>query len=176
MHATLVFLFAERESKVRYKRSILGWFWSFANPLVTVLVYGFIFGVIYGAQAPITDNDRAENFGIYLFTGLIVWSLFTAVVNGSMGWLLSVSDLRKKIYFPTETALLGGALSAGLQTGLEAIVLLIVMGFLANLSWTIIFLPLAVILSLLLGLGIGFSASILKSLRVNVGRWVVEGP
>ena len=159
-YASLVYLFAERESKARYKRSILGWFWSFANPLMTVLVYGFVFGVVYGAEAPETANGRAENFGVYLFTGLIVWSLFASVVNGSMGSLNSVSDLRKKVYFPTESALLGGALSSAMQTGLEAIVLVLIMAFLSNLSWTLVFIFIAIILTLLFGLGVGFIVSV----------------
>ena len=107
----LIYNFAQRELKARYKRSLLGWFWSFANPLATVAVYTFAFGRVFGAQAPETSNGNAENFGLFLFTGLIVWSLFIGVVNGCMGWLQSVSELRKKIYFPTETALLGGAAS-----------------------------------------------------------------
>ena len=161
--ASLIYHFAERESKARYKRSVLGWFWSFMNPLTTVLVYGFVFGVVYGAEAPSTANGNAENFGVYLFTGLIVWSLFTGVVNGSMGWLIGVSDLRKKIYFPTETALLGGAAANSVQTLLEAVVLVVIMAVMANLSWTAVCLPLALVLSLLFGLGIGFIVSVFNA-------------
>lgn len=161
--ASLIYHFAERESKARYKRSLLGWFWSFMNPLTTVLVYTFVFGVVYGAQAPLTSNGNAENFGLYLFSGLVVWSLFTGVVNGSMGWLIGVSDLRKKIYFPTETALLGGAAANAVQTLLEAIVLLVIMGALLNLSWTAIFLPVALVFALMFGLGLGFIAAVLNA-------------
>lgn len=161
--ASLIYHFAERESKARYKRSLLGWFWSFMNPLSTVLVYGFVFGVVYGAQAPPTENGNAENFGLYLFTGLIVWSVFTGVVNGSMGWLISVSDLRKKIYFPTETALLGGAAANAVQTLLEATVLITIMVVLANISWTVVFLFVALTLSMLFGLGIGFIVSVFNA-------------
>jgi ABC-type polysaccharide/polyol phosphate export permease len=161
--ATLIYHFAERESKARYKRSLLGWFWSFMNPLTTVIVYSFVFGIVYGAKAPLTDNGNAENFGLYLFTGLIVWSLFTGVVNGSMGWLTSVSDLRKKIYFPTETALLGGAAANAVQTGLEALVLIAIMGVAANLSWTLIFLPVAITMSLFFALGLGFIAAVFNA-------------
>ncbi|MEM9521144.1 MAG: ABC transporter permease [Actinomycetota bacterium] len=160
---TLILNFAERESKARYKRSLLGWFWSFANPLTTVAVYSFAFGTVFGAQAPTTDNGNAENFGLFLFTGLIVWSLFTGVLNGCMGWLLGVSDLRKKIYFPTETALLGGALSNAIQTCLEAVVLLLIMVALVNISWTAIFLPIALLLAMGFGLGIGFVTSVLNT-------------
>ena len=133
------------------------------NPLTTVIVYSFVFGIVYGAKAPLTDNGNAENFGLYLFTGLIVWSLFTGVVNGSMGWLTSISDLRKKIYFPTETALLGGAAANAVQTGLEALVLIAIMGVAANLSWTLIFLPVAITMSLFFALGLGFIAAVFNA-------------
>jgi ABC-type polysaccharide/polyol phosphate export permease len=158
--ANLIYHFAERESKARYKRSLLGWFWSIMKPLSTVIVYSFVFGMVYGAKAPLTDNGNGENFGLYLFTGLVVWSLFTGVITGSMSWLSSVSDLRKKIYFPTETALLGGAAADTVQTGLEVVVLTTIMIFVANISWTLIFLPIAVLMALFFGLGLGFIAAV----------------
>lgn len=160
---TLIYHFAERESKSRYKRSLLGWFWSFLNPLVTVGVYWFVFGTIYEAEPPDTSNDNAENFGLYLFTGLIIWSLFTGLVHGSMEWLSSVSDLRKKIYFPTETALLGGAASNLVQTMLEVAVLVTIMTVLSNIGWTLVFLPVAMALALGFGLGLGFIVSVLNT-------------
>lgn len=161
--ATLIYHFAEREAKSRYKRSVLGWFWSFLNPLVTVAVYWFIFGAVYRAVPPDTANGNAENFGLYLFTGLIIWTLFTGLVDGSMEWLSSVSDLRKKIYFPTETALLGGAASNLLQTALEVAVLVVIMAALSNISWTLVFLPVAMAPALGFGLGLGFIASVLNA-------------
>ena len=159
----LIYHFAERESKTRYKRSVLGWFWSFMNPLVTVAVYWFIFGAVYRAAPPETANGNAENFGIYLFTGLVIWTLFTGLVEGSMEWLNSVSDLRKKIYFPTETALLGGAASNLVQTCLEVTVLVVIMAALSNVGWTLVFLPVAMALALGFGLGLGFIVSVLNT-------------
>ena len=160
---TLIYHFAERESKVRYKRSVIGWSWSVINPLVTVAVYWFVFGLVYRAVPPDTNNNNAENFGLYLFTGLIIWTLFTGLVNGSMVWLSSISDLRKKIYFPTETALLGGAASNLVQSGLEVLVLVVIMAALSNLGWTVIFLPLAMLFALGFGLGLGFIVSVLNA-------------
>lgn len=160
---TLIYHFAERESKSRYKRSLLGWFWSLLNPLVIVGVYWFVFGRIYDAVPPDTSNDNAENFGLYLFTGLIIWTMFTGLVSGSMQWLSSVSDLRKKIYFPTETALLGGAVSNLLQTLLEVAVLVTIMTALSNIGWTLVFLPVAMTLALGFGLGLGFIVSVLNA-------------
>ncbi len=160
---TLIYHFAERESKSRYKRSVLGWFWSFLNPLVTVGIYWFVFGVVYRAVPPETSNGNAENFGLYLFTGLVIWTLFTGLVDGSMEWLSSVSDLRKKIYFPTETALLGGAASNLVQSTLEVVVLLVIMAALSNIGWTLVFLPVAMALALGFGLGLGFIVSVLNA-------------
>ncbi len=80
-----------------------------------------------------------------------------------MGWLSSVSDLRKKIYFPTETALLGGAASNLVQTILEAVVLLAIMAVFLNVSWTFIFLGASMALALGFGLGLGFLASVLNA-------------
>jgi len=160
---TLIYHFAERESKARYKRSVLGWFWSVCNPLVTVGVYWFAFGIVFRAAPPATSNGNAENFGLYLFSGLVVWSFFTGLVNGSMGWLSSVSDLRKKIYFPTETALLGGAASNLVQTILEALVLMSIMVAVLNVSWTFIFLGASLVMALGFGLGLGFLASVLNA-------------
>lgn len=155
--------FAERETKSIYKRSILGWLWSLIKPLTAVLVYSLVFGVIYRAAAPETANGKAETFALYVFSGLVVWNLFTAVVTGSMQWLKGVSDLRKKVYFPTETAILGGTVSVLLQSLLEATVLIAFMVGSGNVSWTFVYLLPALLLSAALGVGIGLVASILNT-------------
>ena len=161
--ARLVRSFAEREAKTIYKRSMLGWLWSLIKPLAAVLVYSLVFGVIYRAPAPATQNGKAETFALYVFSGLVVWNLFTAVVTGSMQWLKGVSDLRKKVYFPTETAILGGTVSVLLQSVLEAAVLIAFMAGSGNISWTLVYLLPALLLAAALGVGIGLVASILNT-------------
>ena len=152
-----------------YKRSALGWLWSLIKPLTTVLVYSLVFGVIYKATPPATANGKAETFALYLFTGLVVWNLFTATVTGSMQWMQGVGELRKKVYFPTETAILGGAVSVLLQSLLEALVLMAIMIWLTNISWTVIFLPVALLLSVAFGLGVGFFVAIANARYRDVG-------
>ena len=161
--ARLVRSFAERETKALYKRNVLGWLWSLLKPLTTVAVYSLVFGVIYRAAAPSTANGRAEVFALYLFSGLVVWNAFYAIVNGAMRWTDGVSELRKKIYFPTETAIIGGAVATLLQSSLEALVLVVIMAALANMSWTVVFLPVAMLLAAMFALGLGFAASIVNA-------------
>ena len=161
--ARLVRSFAERETKALYKRNVLGWLWSLLKPLTTVAVYSLVFGVIYRATAPVTANGRAEAFALYLFSGLVVWNVFHTIVNGSMRWMDGVSELRKKIYFPTETAIIGGAVATLLQSSMEALVLVLIMAALVNVSWTLVFLPVAMVLAAMFALGLGFAASILNA-------------
>ncbi len=133
------------------------------NPLSVVLIYGFVFSVVFTVEPPTTRSGNGQFFSLYLFAGLIVWNLVTGMLNGSMGWLASVSDLRKKIFFPTETALLGGAIAAATQTMLEVGVLVVILLLLSNLSWTILLLPFVIVLAGMFGLGIGFVAAILNA-------------
>ena len=161
--ARLVRSFAERETKALYKRNVLGWLWSLIKPLTTVAVYSLVFGVIYRAAAPVTANGQAEVFALYLFSGLVVWNAFSTIVSSSMRWMDGVSDLRKKIYFPTETALIGGAAATLLQSSLEVLVLVLIMAALSNVSWTLVFLPVAMALAALFALGLGFAAAIVNA-------------
>ena len=159
----LVINFAQREMAARYKRSLLGWLWSLLNPASTVLIYSLVFGVFLRTQPPATANGDAEIFAVYLFTGLVVWNLFNGIINGSMDWMTGVMDLRKKAYFPTETAILGGAIAAIVQTVFEIAVLLVIMLALGNISWTFLLLPFILLGAASFGLGIGLVVAILNA-------------
>lgn len=159
----LVINFAQREMRARYKRSLLGWLWSLLNPVSTVLIYSLVFGVFLRTKPPATSNGDAEIFAVYLFTGLVVWNLFAGVINGSMDWLTGVMDLRKKAYFPTETAILGGAIAAIVQTVFEIVVLLVIMLALTNINWTFLLLPFILLGVASFALGIGCFVAILNA-------------
>jgi ABC-type polysaccharide/polyol phosphate export permease len=159
----LVTSFFQREVRARYKRSLLGWMWSLINPLSTVLIYSIVFGVFLRTAPPATKNPDAELFAVYLFSGLVGWNLFANVVNGSMDWLAGVMDLRKKVFFPTETAILGGTLATLVQTLFEVAVLLAIMLALGNISFTfLLFFPILLGVASF-GLGIGLVISVLNA-------------
>ncbi len=179
----LVTNFAQRELKSRYRKSVLGWAWSLLNPLALVLTYGLVFGVFFRTPPPVTANGKAEFFVLWLFIGLIVWNLFTIVINGSMGWLAEVNDLRKKIFFPTETAIFGGAVASLVQSFIECFVLLVIMLLLGNVSWTFLLLPVVLVAVAMFALGVGFVLAIanttyrdvqyLVSIALNIGFFLV---
>ena len=107
-----------KELKVKYKDSALGFFWTLVRPLLYLLVYSVAIGIFLGAGRTIPD------FGVYLFTGLLVWTLFTDVVGGATGAIVSNAGLVKKVYFPREL-LTFSVVGAALINALLQVVVLI---------------------------------------------------
>lgn len=87
-----------RELKARYRGSVLGFFWSFINPLLLLLVYTFVFSVVL----PGTHPREIEPYALFLFCGLLPWTWFSSSLNESAGVLISGGNLIKKVLFPAE--------------------------------------------------------------------------
>jgi lipopolysaccharide transport system permease protein len=86
-----------RELKARYRGSVLGFFWSFINPLLLLLVYSFIFTYVMPAKV-----DKAEPYALFMFCGILPWTWFSSSLTESAGVLISGSNLIKKVLFPAE--------------------------------------------------------------------------
>ncbi len=87
-----------RELKARYRGSVLGFFWSFVNPLMLLLVYTFVFAYV---MTP-TPSKEIPNFGLFLFCGLLPWTWFQTSLLESSNILISGGNLIKKVMFPAE--------------------------------------------------------------------------
>lgn len=81
-----------RDLRGRYKASVLGFLWTFLNPLFQLFVYTMVFSVIMRANI--------EDFYIYLFIGLVPWNFFNASLAGGASCVVAQENLIKKIYFP----------------------------------------------------------------------------
>jgi lipopolysaccharide transport system permease protein len=86
-----------REVKARYRGSVLGFFWSFFNPLLLLLVYTFVFNKVLEAKSP-----HAEPYALFLFCGLLPWTWFSTSLTESSGVLITGGNLIKKVLFPAE--------------------------------------------------------------------------
>ena len=86
-----------RELTARYRGSVLGFFWSFVNPLLLLTIYTFIF-------ANILTNDEKDTtpFAVFMFSGLLPWTWFSASLLDASGSLISGGNLIKKVLFPAE--------------------------------------------------------------------------
>ena len=83
-----------KDLKGRYKGSVLGFLWTFLNPLLQLLVYTLVFSVVL--------RSGIEHFSMFLFTALIPWIFFSASLTGGAECVISQKDLVQKIYFPRE--------------------------------------------------------------------------
>lgn len=158
----LVGNFAQRELRGKYKGSALGWFWSLLNPLATLAVYALVFGFFLRFPVPVAGNGELQNFAVYLFTALVAWNFFFAVVTGSIGALAGSGPLLKKIYFPAFAPVIGGAGATLFQTGIEVGLLLAVMVVRQNVSWTFLLLPYLLVLLAAFAMGIGLLLAMLN--------------
>jgi ABC-type polysaccharide/polyol phosphate export permease len=86
-----------RELKARYRGSVLGFFWSFINPLLLLLIYSFIFEYIIPSRV-----EGLEPYALFMFCGILPWTWFASSLNESAGVLISGGNLIKKVLFPAE--------------------------------------------------------------------------
>jgi ABC-type polysaccharide/polyol phosphate export permease len=171
----LVGNFAQRELRGKYKGSVLGWFWSLLNPLATLGIYALVFGYFLRFEPPLAGNGELRNFAVYLFTALVAWNFFHAVVTGSIGSLVGAGPLLKKIYFPPFAPVLGGAGATLYQAAIEIVLLVSLMAVLGNISFTILLLPVLLGLLGLFSVGIGLLLSMLNVRYRDVAYLVTIG-
>lgn len=94
-----------REIKSRYKQSVLGYAWVILNPLFQMLVMAFVFSHI------IRFPTVGIPYTIFLYTGLLPWTLFANSLTGATNSLVVSSNLLKKVYFPREIFVISTILS-----------------------------------------------------------------
>ena len=155
--------FASREIKGKYKRSALGSAWSLLNPLATLAIYSLVFGFFLKFQPRVGGNGTLESFPIYLFTALVIWNFFNAMVTGSMSALIGAGPLLRKIYFPPFTPVLGSGLAVINQTAIEFGILIVVFMIAWNVSWTILLLPVLLVFLTAFSLGVGMFLAMLNA-------------
>lgn len=96
----LIYLFVKRDFTASYKQTILGPLWAIIQPLLTTIVFTFVFGKL--ARLPINDAPGRVNIPAFLFylCGSICWSYFSSTLQSTSGTFLSNRAVMGKVYFP----------------------------------------------------------------------------
>jgi ABC-type polysaccharide/polyol phosphate export permease len=83
----------------RYRGSVLGFFWSFVNPLLLLLIYTFVFTRIM----PVARTGVVmENLAVFMFCGILPWTWFSSSLLESSNVLITGGNLIRKVMFPAE--------------------------------------------------------------------------
>ena len=97
----LIMTLIRRGIEQRYRGSVLGLLWAFLTPLIMLLVFTFVFGVVFQSRwAGQTDN--IYEFAIVLFAGITTFTLFSEIVGNAPSLITSQPNLVKKVVFPLE--------------------------------------------------------------------------
>lgn len=141
---TLIEAFGQRDLKSKFSGTALGWLWSLVVPLATLCIYSLVFSIIFRMRVPAMGGPHNRPiFALWFFAGLILWGFFLNSVNAGMNALVSSGDLLQKVYFPVYGPVIGAGLAIGVQSLIEIALLLAVLLFFLNISWTwLLMLPL----------------------------------
>jgi lipopolysaccharide transport system permease protein len=149
IYRELVFFMIWRDIKVRYKQTLLGAAWAVIQPVLTMLIFNFVFGTV--AKVP----TEGIPYPIFSYTALLPWGLFSVALNSASRSLTTNQNMVTKIYFPRLVLPLASVLG-GLVDFAIAFVILIVMMIYYKITptpaiWT---LPLFLLLTVVTALGV----------------------
>ncbi len=151
----MIYSLVRKELRGRYKGSVLGFFWTFLNPLLQLMVYTIVFSTIM--------RSGIENYYLFLFVALVPWIFFSSCLTGGSTSIMNSGDMVKKIYFPREVMPIAYVTSAFVNMILTFVVVfavLIVSGY-GMYFRALLYLPIIMIVEYLLGLGIALLTSAL---------------
>ena len=152
--------FAWRELRARYKGSALGFMWNFVNPLLQLVVFWILFGVVLRTR-PITASGE-QPYAVFLFVGLLPWTFFATSLQSGASAILANAPLVKKVRMPLQLLPAASVLSALANFLLSFVVLLAILVIFGprhpeGLLWV----PLLVALQIVMNLGFAYLLSAL---------------
>jgi lipopolysaccharide transport system permease protein len=161
----LLFTFIQRDVTTTYKQTILGPLWFFIQPILTALMFTFVFGRL----AKISTDGIPPI--LFYMSGTILWSYFAETLTKISGILVANARIYGKVYFPRLILPLSTVVSGLVRLGIQLLLLLLFVLYYAikgnnvvNINSAIIFFPILILMIGSLGLGLGL---IISSLTVK---------
>ena len=153
----LLYFFAWRDIKVRYKQTVMGVLWAIIQPFLTMVIFSLFFGQF--AKVP---SDGLP-YPIFSYTALVPWTFFANALAQASNSLVANANMIKKIYFPRLALPIATVLAGVIDFALSFVVLLGIM-FYYGLTPTIniLWLPLFLLLALVTSLGVSLWLSALN--------------
>lgn len=166
----LILNLIKREVMGRYRGSAMGLLWSFFNPVFMLTIYTFVFSVVFKARW-VGGSDSKVEFALVLFTGLLVFNLFSEVINQAPSLILNNANYVKKVIFPLEILPIVALGAAAFHMSVSLVVWLIFyLLFFSIPDWTALQLPLVLIPLMLMTLGLAWLLASLGVYLRDVGQ------
>ena len=143
--------------KLQYRNSVLGVFWTFLQPLLTMIVLAFVFNNIFGR-----DSSKVVNYPVYLLCGRLLFEFYKTATRRAMVSIRSHSSIIKKVYVPKYIYPLSQVLSSFVTFIISLSVLVVVIAFFnickidpITITWRVIYIIVPIFITLVLSLGVG---------------------
>ena len=150
----LLYFLLWRDVKGRYKQMALGPLWIVIHPLLNMVIFSLVFGVV--AKLP----SNGVPYPIFTYTAILPWTFFSSAVMGATHSLLSNSHLITKVYFPRLIVPIVSVLAGLIDFSISFLILLGMMVYYGYLpGWRIFALPFFLLLAAAIGLGVGLWAA-----------------
>ncbi len=153
-----------KKIKLQYRNSVLGMFWSFLQPLLTMIVISFVFGSFFGR-----DSSKVVNYPVYLLCGKLMHSFFTGATKAGMKSIRSHASILKKVYVPKYIYTLSAVLSEFVSFLISLTVLVVVILFFniaginpITVTWKVVYAVFPVIVMLFFSFGVSLILSTLN--------------
>jgi len=169
-HFPLIFRMIKREVIGRYRGSFFGLLWSFITPIIMLSIYTFVFSFVFKARWGIESSDPYE-FAVMLFSGLIVFNLFSESITRAPSLILNNVNYVKKVIFPLEIlpwVSLGSAVFHALISFLVLFLFLAILGH--PFSLAMLWLPIILLPFLLLVMGLSWFLASLGVFVRDIGQ------
>jgi ABC-2 type transport system permease protein len=170
---SILWTLVQRDLRVRYSRSVLGYVWTILDPLLMASVYFVVFTFIFKAGGRVADKP----YFLYLLSGLLAWQWFTASVNDTAKSLIQEARLVRSTNLPREIWVIRCVVAKGVEFVLSLPVLVgFVLYYLVrgrvDLDWELILFPVGMLLQFILLVGLGLLLAPITTLATDMQRVV----
>ncbi len=165
----LLLVFTWRQIGVQYKQAVLGVGWAVLSPLLSTLVFTFVFGNL--AAIP----SEGLPYPLFVLSGLITWQYFARAITSGSNSIWGNSHIITKVYFPRMILPLSAVLAGLVDYVVNLMVLLLLMGFYGRAPGVgLLLLPVFLVLATMIGFALSLWLSALNALYRDIGFMIPD--
>lgn len=168
----LIWNFARRDLKGRFKGTAVGWAWSLLLPLATVLIYSVVFSVFIRITPPPLGNGETGRYWVWLLVGMVAWTFLLNTTTQGIPSLLGNGPLLQKIYIPSFVPVVANTVAIGVQSLIELGIIAVILLAFANVGWSWLLVPLWAVLLLIFAASFTYVLSVANVFYRDVGQLV----